>query len=53
MNKPLPLAICLIVMIAVIIGADVLLFRDHFWARLLANAGIVLICAALYIRFLQ
>lgn len=39
-------------MIVVIVGVDVLFFRQHFWARLLANAGIVLVAAAFFIRFM-
>jgi predicted cobalt transporter CbtA len=40
-------------MIAVIVGLDVAFFRNRFWARLLANVGIVLVFAAFYIRFLR
>jgi hypothetical protein len=40
-------------MIIVIVSVDVLFFRDRFWARLLANIGIVLIFAAFYLRFLK
>ena len=40
-------------MVAVIVGADVLFFRHHFWARLAANVGIVLVFAAFYLRFLK
>jgi predicted cobalt transporter CbtA len=40
-------------MVAVVVGLDVLLFRHHVWARLLANLGIVLLFAAFYLRFLK
>ena len=40
-------------MVAVIVGADVLLFRGRPWERLMANAGIVLVFAAFYLRFLN
>lgn len=40
-----------VALIAVIVGMDVLLFRKLFWERLMANVGIVLIFAALYLRF--
>jgi cytochrome c oxidase subunit IV len=40
-------------MIALIIGLDVTLFRHHFWERLAANVGIVLLFAAFYFRFLR
>jgi hypothetical protein len=32
---------------------DVLFFRDHFWERLMANVGIVLVFVAFYFRFLK
>lgn len=38
-------------LIAVVVGADVLFFRHHFWARLMANVGIVLIFGAFYLRW--
>ena len=37
---------------AVIVGVDVVFFRNHFWPRLMANVGIVLVFAAFYLRFL-
>ncbi len=42
-----------IAMVVVIVGVDVLFFRDHVWARLLANVGIVLVVGAFYLRFLR
>jgi hypothetical protein len=38
---------------AVVVGVDVLFFRNRFWARLLVNVGIVLVFAAFYLRFLK
>jgi hypothetical protein len=38
---------------AVVVGADILFFRHHFWERLIANIGIVLVFAAFYFRFLK
>jgi hypothetical protein len=40
-------------MVAVVVGVDVLFFRHQFGARLLVNAGIVLVFAAFYFRFLK
>jgi len=40
-------------MVAVVIVVDVLFFRHHFWARLIVNVGIVLVFAAVYLRFLR
>jgi hypothetical protein len=45
--------IYILVLIAVIVGVDVLFFRDQFWARLIVNIGIVLVFAAFYLRFLR
>lgn len=43
----------LILMVAVIVVVDVLFFRNRFWGRLTVNAGIVLVFAAFYFRFLK
>ena len=40
-------------LIAVVVGVDVLFFRNRFWERLTANVGIVLVFAAFYLRFLK
>jgi len=40
-------------MVAVVIGVDVLFFRNRFWGRLMVNVGIVLVFAAFYSRFLK
>lgn len=42
-----------LIMIAVIVGVDVLFFRNRFWERLIANIGIVLVFVAFYLRFLK
>ena len=38
-------------MVALIVALDILVFKGHFWARLLANIGIVLVFGAFYLRF--
>jgi hypothetical protein len=38
-------------MVTVIVGVDLLFFRNRFWERLAANIGIVLVFAAFYFRF--
>jgi hypothetical protein len=40
-------------LVAVVVGADVLFFRNRFWQRLMVNVGIVLVFAAFYLRFLK
>ena len=53
MTRPILLAVCIMAMIAVIVGVDLLFFRDRMWERLLVNIGIVLVFAAFYLRFLK
>ena len=52
MTKPLALTICIVILVVVIVGIDVLFFKNRFWERLLVNIGVVLVFAALYLRFL-
>jgi hypothetical protein len=40
-------------LVAVVVGVDILFFRHHFWERLAANVGIVLVFGAFYWRFLK
>jgi predicted cobalt transporter CbtA len=44
-------AFYVLTLVAVVVGVDVLFFRHHFWARLAANVGIVLVFAAFGLRF--
>jgi len=37
--------------VAVIVAVDLIFFRNHFWARLIVNIGIVLVFGAFYLRF--
>jgi len=43
--------IYVIAMVAVVVGVDILFFRHHAWARLIANIGTVLVFGAFYWRF--
>lgn len=43
----------LVVMGAIIVLADVLFLRDHFWIRLAVNVGVVAVFATVYIVFLR
>lgn len=43
----------ILAMVLVIVGVDVLFFRDMFWARLAANVGIVLVFLAFYFWLLN
>ncbi len=40
-------------MIALIVGVDILLFKNLFWQRLIANISIVLLFIALYRRYIK
>jgi hypothetical protein len=45
--------LCLLAMIAIIVGVDILFFRDHIWERLIVNVGIVLVFVAFYLRLFK
>jgi preprotein translocase subunit SecE len=53
MSRQIVVVLYAAVMVAVIIGVDVLFFRNRFWERLIANIGIVMVFAAFYLRFLS
>ena len=42
-----------LVMVAVVVGVDILFFKHQVWERLAVNVGIVLVFAAFYFRFLK
>jgi len=41
----------ILALIVTVVGTDIFFFRHHFWARLLVNAGIVLVFVAFFLRF--
>jgi hypothetical protein len=51
MGRQAVIALFVLALVAVVVGADVLFFRHQFWARLMANVGIVLVFGAFYLRF--
>ena len=53
MGRSAAAVLYVLVLVAVVVGVDVLFFRHHFWERLLVNVGIVLVFAAFYWRFLK
>jgi hypothetical protein len=53
MGKPAAVALYVLAMVAVVVGADLLFFRHQFWPRLIANVGIVLVFGVFYLRFLK
>lgn len=53
MGRQAVVALYVLASVVVVVGVDVLFFRDHFWERLLVNVGIVLVFAAFGLRFLR
>ncbi|MBU3064521.1 hypothetical protein KO481_23680 [Nocardia sp. NEAU-G5] len=53
MGTKATIVLYVLAMVVVVVGLDVLFFRQHFWARLMVNVGIVLIFGAFYLRFLK
>jgi hypothetical protein len=53
MPKTISVVLFVLVLVAVVVSVDVLFFKDQFWARLLANIGIVLVFGAFYLRLLK
>lgn len=52
MKNYLPI-LYVVAMVVVIVGVDLVFFRDHFLGRLIVNIGIVLVFIALYLRFFR
>jgi hypothetical protein len=40
-------------MVAIIVGVDILFFKQQVWQRLAVNVGIVLVFVACYFRFVK
>jgi hypothetical protein len=53
MGRSAAIVLYVVLMVAVVIGVDLLFFRDRFWERLMVNLGIVLVFGAFYLRFLK
>jgi hypothetical protein len=53
MTRNTSVVLYIVVMIAVVVGVDLLFFKNRFWERLIVNIGIVLVFAAFYLRFLK
>ncbi len=53
MGRQVASVLYVVAMAAVIVGVDILFFRNRFWERLTVNIGIVLVFAAFYFRFLR
>ena len=53
MGRQAAVVLYVLAMVAVVVGVDVLFFRNQFWERLISNVGIVLVFGAFYLRFLK
>lgn len=53
MKKNMSIVLYTVLMIAVVVGVDVLFFKNRLWERLIANIGIILVFGAFYFRFLK
>lgn len=53
MTRNMSVVLYVVVLIIVVVGVDLLFFKNRFWERLIANIGIVLVFAAFYLRFLK
>ena len=53
MTRNMSIVLYTVVMIAVVVGVDLLFFKNRFWERLAVNIGIILVFGAFYLRFLK
>ena len=53
MGRQAAVVLYVLALVAVVVGVDVLFFRNQFWERLIVNVGIVLVFGAVYLRFLK
>ena len=53
MGRQAVVALYVLGLVAVVVGLDVIFFRNRLWERLMVNIGIVLVFAAFYLRFLN
>jgi len=53
MGRQTAVVVYVLALVAVVVGLDVLFFRDRFWERLMVNVGVVLVFGAFYLRFLK
>jgi len=53
MPRNIYVVLFVLIMITVVVGVDLLFFKNLFWERLIVNIGIVLVFVAFYLRFLK
>jgi hypothetical protein len=53
MGRQAAVVLYVLALVAVVVGVDVLFFRNQIWERLVVNIGIVLVFVGVYFRFLK
>lgn len=53
MGRPVVTVLYALALVVVVVGVDLLFFRDLPWQRLLVNVGIVMVFGAFYWRFFK
>ncbi|MGO9291702.1 MAG: hypothetical protein ACLP66_13540 [Polyangia bacterium] len=53
MGRQIAVVLYVLALVAVVVGVDVLFFRNRFWERLMVNVGVVVVFGAFYLRFLK
>ena len=53
MGRQAAVVVYVLALVAVVVGVDVLFFRNQIWERLVVNIGIVLVFVGVYFRFLK
>ena len=53
MGRQAAVVLYVLALVAVVVGVDVMFFKNRFWERLIVNVGIFLVFAAFYLRFLK
>jgi hypothetical protein len=53
MGRQVALVLYVVVLVAVIVGVDLMFFKGRVWERLIVNIGIVLVFVAFGLRFLR
>jgi hypothetical protein len=53
MHRNMTTVLYVLLMVIVIVGLDLVFFRDLFWERMPSNVGVVLVFAAFGLKFLR
>jgi hypothetical protein len=53
MDRRIAVVLYGVAMAVLIVGVDLVFFRNRFWERLMVNISIVLVFGAFYMRFLM